>query len=331
MLLYSIIIPVYNRPQELSELLESIAGQEGEIPFEVTVVEDGSDLTSERVVNQYKEKLNIKYCFKNNSGPGDSRNYGMQRSSGQYFMLFDSDCILPPDYLLKIDAALKAEHTDAYGGPDAAHPSFNVKQKSFNYAMTSLLSTGGLRGAENDKRKFQLRSFNMGLSAEAFKRTGGFAKQRIGEDIDLYFRLVDKGLKTRFFSDAFVYHKRRTSLGEFFAQTRNFGAARPILNRMHPESARLTYWLPSLFLIGLITAVILTYFGFYFFLIPYALYVFAIVIDSTKKNRDFRVGLMSCLAVFCQFFGYGSGFLRTSFRIYVQRKGNREAFPQMFA
>ncbi len=330
-MLYSIIIPVYNRPQELSELLESIAGQEGEVPTEVIVVEDGSDITSEDVVNQFKETLNIKYCFKNNSGPGDSRNYGMQRSSGQYFLLFDSDCVLPPAYLLKVDAALEAEYADAFGGPDSAHPSFSVMQKSFNYAMTSFLSTGGLRGAETDKRKFQLRSFNMGLSARTFKQTGGFAKQRIGEDIDLYFRLVSKGFKTRFLQDAFVYHKRRTSLGQFFAQTTNFGAARPILNRMHPDSARLTYWLPSLFLIGLVTALILAYFGFYFFLIPYALYLFAILIDATRKNKDIRVGLMSCLAVFCQFFGYGSGFLRTTFRLYVQRKSNREAFPEMFS
>lgn len=330
-MLYSIVIPVYNRPSELSELLESIAGQKGEIPYEVIVVEDGSDITSENVVNQYLDRINIKYCFKNNSGPGDSRNYGMQRSSGQYFILLDSDCLLPDDYLLMIDAALSSEHIDAYGGPDAAHPSFSIKQKAFNYAMTSFLSTGGLRGGENDKRKFQLRSFNMGMSADAFKRTGGFAKQRIGEDIDLYFRLVSLDLKTRFLPEAFVYHKRRTSWRQFFAQTRNFGAARPILNRMHPGTAKFAYWLPSLFLLGFIAAVILLYFGFFLPLLPYIVYVLAVLIDATIKDRSLLVGLTSCLAVFYQFFGYGSGFLRTAFRIYAQRKTNREAFPKMFA
>jgi glycosyltransferase involved in cell wall biosynthesis len=330
-LLYSIVIPVYNRPLELSELLESIAGQQGEVPFEVIVVEDGSDTTSESVVKEYLNKIKIKYCFKNNSGPGDSRNYGMQRASGRYFILLDSDCLLPSDYLLKIDQSLASEYADAYGGPDAAHPSFSIKQKGFNYAMTSFLSTGGLRGSESAKRKFQLRSFNMGLSREAFEETGGFARQRIGEDIDLNFRLMGKGLKTRFLPEAFVYHKRRTSWKQFFAQTRNFGAARPVLNRMHPGTARFVYWLPSFFLMGFLMALTLTYFGFFFFLILYGLYAIAILADATGKNKSILVGLASILSVFCQFFGYGSGFFRSVFRIYIQGNSNRDAFPKMFA
>jgi glycosyltransferase involved in cell wall biosynthesis len=330
-LLFSIIIPVYNRPHELEELLESIARQKGNVPLEVIVVEDGSDITSENIVNQYQSSLNIKYCFKQNSGPGDSRNYGMRRSSGAYFLMLDSDCLLPEDYLSKVTAALESNFTDAFGGPDAAHPSFSMNQKAFNYAMTSLLSTGGLRSSENEKRKFQLRSFNMGMSHRAFELTGGFGKQRIGEDIDLNFRLLEKNLSTQFLPEAFVYHKRRGTWVQFFRQTRSFGAARPILNRMHPGTAKFTYALPSLFDLGLIASIVLAFFGFPFLLIPFAVYFLAVFVDSTRQNRNPIVGLLSCIAVFVQFLGYGSGYLRTEFRMRIQGKSNKEAFPEMFA
>lgn len=330
-MLFSIIIPVFNRPHELEELLESVTGQKGNIAVEVIVVEDGSELTSENVVNQFKDKLNIKYCFKKNTGPGDSRNYGMKRSSGDFFLLLDSDCLLPDDYLSKVSAVLKQNFTDAFGGPDAAHPSFSLNQKAFNYAMTSMLSTGGLRSSESDKRKFQLRSFNMGLSPSAFISTGGFGKQRIGEDIDLNFRLWKMNCSTQFVTEAFVYHKRRTTWTQFFRQTRNFGAARPILNRMHPGTARFTYVLPSLFLLGLIAAIALAFFNFTFLLIPFALYFVAILVDSTWQNRNLAVGFLSCLAVLMQFVGYGSGYLRSTYRIKIQGKSNKEVFPGMFA
>ena len=328
---FSIVIPVFNRPDELGELLGSIAGQRGRVSHEVIVVEDGSSLTSENVVNQYADSIDIKYCFKNNSGPGDSRNYGMNRSRGDYFILLDSDCLLPDDYLMRVSRSLEEAYADAYGGPDAAHASFTVNQKAFNYAMTSMLSTGGLRSAESEKRKFQLRSFNMGISREAFAATGGFARQRIGEDIDLYFRLIENGCSTRFLKDAFVYHKRRTTWSRFFSQTLNFGAARPILNRMHPGSWKFTYWLPSLFLMGFALSLLLSFFGFPYLFVPFGIYALAILVDSTRLNRSLWVGLASIMAVFVQFFGYGWGFIRTSFRIYVQRRSEKEAFPKMFA
>jgi glycosyltransferase involved in cell wall biosynthesis len=330
-LLFSIIIPVYNRPHELEELLESITRQEGNVSLEVIVVEDGSDVTSENIVNQYQGILNIKYCFKQNSGPGDSRNYGMRRSSGAYFLLLDSDCLLPEDYLSKVSAALQKKFTDAFGGPDAAHPSFSLNQKAFNYAMTSLLSTGGIRSSESEKRKFQLRSFNMGISSRAFELTGGFGKQRIGEDIDLNFRLLEKNLSTQFLPEAYVYHKRRSTWMQFFRQTRSFGAARPILNRMHPGTAKFTYALPSLFVLGLILSIILAFFDFPFLLIPFAVYFLALLVDSTRLNRNPIVGFLSCIAVFFQFLGYGTGYLRTEFRMRIQGMSSKEAFPEMFA
>lgn len=328
---FSIIIPVYNRPEELDELLESIVAQE---PFknpEVIVVEDGSEKTSSSIVKKYEQKLHIHYCFKKNSGPGDSRNYGMERASGDYFILLDSDCILPQDYLSIVEAALEKDYVDAFGGPDAAHESFSSWQKAINYSMTSFLTTGGLRNKETSSKKFQLRSFNMGLSKKAFGLTEGFSKQRIGEDIDLNFKLVKKNCSTRLIPEAFVWHKRRTSLATFFKQTNNFGAARPILNKMHHGSSKLSYWLPSLFVLGCFAACLLLYFGFNYGIMIIALYTLIVIIDSFSKTKNVAVAFKSVFAVYAQFFGYGLGFLRSVFRLYIQGRDVRTAFPGMFA
>lgn len=328
---FSIIIPVYNRPEELEELLNSIAMQE---PFknpEVIVVEDGSSKTSSSIVKIFEEKLNIKYCFKKNSGPGDSRNYGMERASGNYFILLDSDCILPKDYLLIVENALEKEYADAYGGPDAAHDSFSNWQKAINYSMTSLLTTGGLRNKETPSKKFQLRSFNMGLSKKAFGLTGGFSKQRIGEDIDLNFKLLKKDCSTRLIPEALVFHKRRTSWRAFFRQTNNFGAARPILNKMHSGSSKLSYWLPSLFVIGFAVACLLLYVGFLPGILVFGLYTLLVLIDAFSKTKSLAVAFNSIFAVYVQFFGYGLGYLRSFFRVHVKGMDIRTAFPGMFA
>jgi len=327
---FSIIIPVYNRPEELDELLQSIAAQDAASVPEVVVVEDGSDVDSKFIVDKYEGKLDIKYLFKKNSGPGDSRNYGMERASGNYYIFFDSDCVLPVSYLSVLTEALKNNYADAYGGPDAAHESFSSWQKAINYSMTSFLTTGGLRSGENSSEKFQLRSFNMGLSKKAFAMTGGFSNQRVGEDIDLNFKLVEQGCMTRLIPEAFVYHKRRTTFTEFFKQTRNFGAARPILNRMHKGSGKVTYWLPSLFLIGFICSVLLWFTGFHAGIVIFALYLLLVAADSFSKTKVIKVGLLSSLSTCVQFFGYGSGYLRSFYRLKLRGMDIREAFPAMF-
>ena len=328
---FSIIIPVYNRPEELEELLQSIVEQKPVANPEIIVVEDGSSISSSAIVRKFDESLQIKYCFKKNSGPGDSRNYGMDRATGDYFILLDSDCILPNYYLSIIKAVLEDDYVDAFGGPDSAHDSFSSWQKAINYSMTSFLTTGGLRNKETSSTKFQLRSFNMGLSKKAYHLTGGFSKQRIGEDIDLNFKLLANSCSTRLISEAFVFHKRRTSLPAFFRQTRNFGAARPILNEMHKGTAKLTYWLPALFTLGVAAALILFYFGYKGGLIAMGLYTLLILIDSLSKSKSIFVALNSILAVYVQFFGYGMGFMRTVFRLYVQGKDKKAAFPAMFS
>lgn len=312
-------------------MLLSIRRQNTEIEMEVVVVDDGSDKRSNLVVKKHIDAINIKYCFKKNTGPGDSRNFGMERASGDYFIILDSDCILPDHYLEHVSRTLHENYKDAYGGPDTAHPSFSDRQKAINYSMTSLLSTGGLRGSDQASQKFQLRSFNMGLSKKAFLLTGGFAKQRIGEDIDLNFRLKEHHCSTQYMPDAFVYHKRRSSWREFFYQTRNFGAARPLLNKMHPGTGKPGYWLPSFFVIGIFVAAVLFYFDFYAPLMIYGLYLIAVGLDSMVKNKSLMVGFLSIFAVMIQFFGYGSGFLRSIYRLYLLRKTVPQAFPGMFS
>ena len=327
---YSIIIPVYNRPQEVDELLEGLTKQAYKLDFEVIIIEDGSTETSEEVIDKFKNALDLKYYFKENSGPGDSRNFGMQKALGNYFIILDSDCILPENYLQEVDLALQKNYTDAYGGADAAHASFTNQQKAINYSMTSVLTTGGIRGSEKVRNKFQLRSFNMGISKKAFFKTKGFSKQHFGEDIDLTFKLWNKGFETQFISKAFVYHKRRSTWKQFFNQTFNFGAARPILNKMHPKTAKLTFWFPSLFIIGLLLLVLGILFNCKILVLFYSIYFILIFIDSLIKNRSFVVALLSIFATLVQFFGYGLGFLRSVFRLNILNKTKEVTFPKMF-
>ncbi|MCF6296631.1 MAG: glycosyltransferase [Flavobacteriaceae bacterium] len=324
---FSIIIPVYNRPSELDELLKSIVKQQRKFDFEVIIIEDGSTIKSDTIVKEFKTFLTIKYFYKENSGPGDSRNFGMQKAINDYFIILDSDCILPQNYLNEVGKVLKQNYSDAYGGADTAHSSFTNQQKAINYSMTSILTTGGIRGSEIIRNKFQLRSFNMGISKKAFLKTGGFSKQHLGEDIDLTFRLWNCGFETQFIPKAFVYHKRRSTWQQFLKQTFNFGAARPILNKTHPNSAKITFWFPSVFVIGLLLLIaspkiIAPIYGIYFLLI---------FIDSLLKNKNIEVAVLSIYATLIQFLGYGTGFLRSIFQIKVLKKSVKEAFPKMFS
>ncbi len=335
---FSIIIPVYNRPEELDELLQSISVQLNNHQFEVIIIEDGSNETSEKIIEKYKNQLQLKYFYKENSGPGDSRNFGMQKAKGDYFIILDSDCILPENYLNEVETALKEKYTDAYGGADAAHVNFTTTQKAINYSMTSFLTTGGIRGSEKARNKFQLRSFNMGISKKAFEVTHGFSKQRFGEDIDLTFKLWENKFETQFINNAFVYHKRRATWQQFFKQTFNFGAARPILNKMHSKTAKITFWFPSLFIIGLVLAIILSLMGKDIILFLYGIYFAVIFFDAINKNRCYgetcftsiKIGLFAIVATLVQFFGYGLGFLQSIFRLNILNKTKEKAFPEMF-
>lgn len=309
---FSIIIPVYNRPKEIDELLESLSKQDFSDNFEILIIEDGSTEKSESFVEKYKTQLNIKYFFKENSGAGASRNFGMQKASGNYFIILDSDVVVPNQYLSEVKKALAKNYTDAFGGPDAAHKSFTALQKAINYSMTSVLTTGGIRGKKQAVGKFQPRSFNLGLSKKAFEATQGFSKMKNGEDIDLTFKLWEYGFETQLITKAFVYHKRRSTIKQFFKQTYGFGIARPILNRKYPRTAKITYWFPSVFIVGLAFSILLAIFGYLTLFSCFYMYFLTQFLDAAFKN-GIIVGLLSILTTLTQFLGYGLGFLQSQF------------------
>jgi len=306
---FSIIIPVYNRPDEINELLDSLTKQSYTKGFEIVIIEDGSTKKSDLIIEKYKEQLEIKYLSKPNTGAGLSRNFGMRNARGNYYIILDSDVLVPPTYLKIVADELEKNYTDAFGGPDAAHISFSPLQKAINYSMTSLLTTGGLRGNKKAKSKFQPRSFNFGISKKAFKVTQGFKERKIGEDIDLSFRLWENSFETQLIIDAFVYHKRRTSLSQFFKQTYKFGKERPLLSKQFPGTAKLTYWFPSVFVLGSLVVILSTIFACYLPLVAFSFYLFAVLIHSSILNKSMKIGLLSVVTTFVQFFGYGIGFI----------------------
>jgi len=309
-LLFSLIIPVYNRPNEIDELLDSLVKQTYANNFEVIVVEDGSANSSEEVIKKYSKKLNLHYFFKENTGAGLSRNFGMQKASGNYFIIFDSDCIIPPNYLVEVEKTLTKNYTDAFGGSDAAHPSFSTIQKAINYSMTSFFTTGGIRGSKKAVGKFQPRSFNLGISKKAFEVTKGFSEMKIGEDIDLTFRLWQHNFETQFIENAFVYHKRRATFKQFFKQTFAFGKGRPFLNRKYPKTAKITYWFPSLFILTFIFSILLLLINIKIALHAFGVYFLILFIDSLLKNKNITVAFFSVVTTLIQFTGYGFGFLK---------------------
>ncbi len=327
---FSFIIPVFNRPNEIKELLESFINLEGNTDYEIVIAEDGSTETSEAVINTFKDQLQISYYFKSNSGPGDSRNYGMQKAKGNYFIILDSDVILPSNYLKEVIMFLSNSYYDCFGGPDAAHSSFTDLQKAINFAMTSFITTGGIRGGKQQVNDFQPRSFNMGMSKDAFLASGGFGKIHPGEDPDLSLRLHKLGFKTTLIETAFVYHKRRISWSKFYKQVHKFGMVRPILNQWHPKSKSLVYWFPTLFSFGFIVSVILLFLN-----IPQAIFIYLVYftiafVVALLSNKNITVAIQAMLAILIQFFGYGFGFIKSTFNLIVLRKNPEDAFPHLF-
>jgi len=327
---FSFVIPVYNRPEEIRELLESMVLQTYDNTFEVVIVEDGSFLSSKDVVSEFENRLSVSYYEKDNTGPGASRNYGMEMANGNYFIILDSDCILPPEYLAEVEKLLSNEFVHCFGGPDAAHKSFTAVQKAINYAMTSVLTTGGIRGNKSSVGRFQPRSFNMGLSKEVFETVGGFGKIHPGEDPDLTFRIWEAGYETKLIPQAFVYHKRRIDWGRFYTQVNKFGMVRPILNKWHPKTAKMTYWFPTFFCIAFLASVVLYFLNIYLPLWLFAFYFLLVFIDSLAKNKSIAVGLLSLVAVCVQFIGYGFGFLKSTYLVNFSKRKPQELFPNLF-
>ena len=281
-------------------------------------------------MKNYASQLNISYYFKENSGPGDSRNFGMQKAKGNYFIILDSDCILPKQYLKEVKKTLNSNYVDCFGGPDAAHASFSNLQKAINFSMTSFITTGGIRGNKNSVDKFQPRSFNMGLSKKAFEATQGFGRIHPGEDPDLSIRLWNLGFETAFFQTAYVYHKRRISWSKFYTQVNKFGMVRPILNKWHPETKKITYWFPSVFVLGVMLSVLLTFINVLlplYLILGYYILAFIIALFQTK---NIVVTFQSLIAITIQFFGYGIGFFKSTFFIGILNRNPEQQFPKLF-
>lgn len=327
---YSFIIPVYNRPQEIQELLESFRAVHFDRSFEIVIVEDGSTLPSEGVLTGFTSSLQISYYVKENSGPGDSRNFGMRKATGNYFIILDSDCLIPPNYLQVVDQFLTQNYYDCFGGADTAHHSFTPLQKAINYVMTSFWTTGGIRGSAKSVSKFEPRSFNMGISKEAFEATQGFAKIHPGEDPDLSQRIQKAGFQTTFIPDAAVYHKRRISWKKFHTQVRKFGLVRPILSLWHPSSAKITYWFPAFFIFFVMASIVLAALVELLFIVPLLGYLSIVFIDASISNRSPWIGILAVLALFIQFFGYGFGFIKSTFYIRFLKKDPQKQFPHLF-
>ena len=359
---YSIIVPVYNRPDEVDELLESLTEQTFK-DMEVVIVEDGSTNPCESVVHKYAGKLQLRYYTKENSGPGPTRNFAAERSQGEFLIFLDSDCVLPPDFLKEVEAELNRQECDAWGGPDRAHESFTPVQKAISYSMTSFITTGGIRGGKKQMdKKFYPRSFNLGIRRSLYRQLGGFSSMRFGEDIDLSLRIYKSGASCRLFPEAWVWHKRRTDFKKFFKQVHNSGIARINLMKRHPGSLKLVHMLPAVFTIGVFLCLLLflvglvftglgLYTGFFggtgcnmglivaylgaaimlLALLPLLLFSLLVFVDSSIRNHSIKIGFLSIWASFIQLIGYGTGFIRAWWlRCICGRNEELQAFKENF-
>lgn len=327
---FSIIIPVYNRPDELDELLAGLAVQEGVHDFEAVIVEDGSVRKSDEVVARYGQRIPIRYIVVPNGGPARARNIGASCAQGDYLLILDSDVVLPKGFLNAVEAGLRTDPCDAWGGPDAAGEGFDAIQRAISYTMTSFLTTGGIRGGKKSMEKFKPRSFNLGCKREVYEALGGFTESmRFGEDIDFSLRLFAKGYRVRLYPECFVYHKRRVSLKSFFKQVHNSGRARIDLGLRHPGSTKAVHWLPAVFTLGMAATVLLAFFFWWAWLIPLAFSII-ILLDALRSTASLRVALRAVPAAWIQLTGYGSGFLYAFIRMRLMSKGMRNAFEKTF-
>lgn len=310
---FSIIIPLYNRPQEIDELLQTLTAQTYR-QFEVLVIEDGSKITAKEIVEGYKDRLEISYYYKENEGQGFARNYGFSKAKGNYFIVFDSDCLIPADYLQNVNNYILEHQLDAYGGPDAAHPSFTPIQKAISYAMTSPFTTGGIRGSKkNLGGMFHPRSFNMGISRKVWEASNGFILTRLGEDIEFSIRIHSLGFKIGLIPDAIVYHKRRTSFSQFYKQLHFFGRARINVFKFFPSELKLVHFFPAAFTVFLAVTLIVNLIHHPLSIIAnfiFIIYILLIFFHSWSENKSLNVAFLSIFAALIQLTAYGLGFMQ---------------------
>lgn len=319
---FSIVIPLYNRPDEIRDLLKSLVKQTY-THFEVIIVEDGSTIDARAIVESFRDKLDISYYFKLNEGQGFARNYGFQRAKGDFFVVFDSDVIVPEGYLTQVQRSIAAHGWDAFGGPDAAHQSFTPLQKAISYSMTSPFTTGGIRGNKKHVGQFHPRSFNMGISAAVWRETQGYQLSRRSEDIEYSIRMINSGYKVGLIPEAFVYHKRRTSISQFYKQIYGFGKGRIDIAQLYPAELKLVHALPALFTVAVFVLITINIMNILLFdeinIVHYIglmgntflfLYTIFLFIHSLQDTKNLKVAALSVVTAYAQLLAYGSGFMR---------------------
>ncbi|MCM1518606.1 MAG: glycosyltransferase [Pseudoflavonifractor sp.] len=316
---YSVIVPVYNRIDEVDDLLRSLAAQKGG-DFEVIIVEDGSTQPCDGTVKGYEDKLDVRYYYKSNEGRSIARNYGLERATGDYMLFFDSDCVIPDDYFIKLDAALSARPLDCFGGPDAADESFSDTQKAINYSMTSFLTTGGIRGGKVQLEKFTPRSFNMGYSRLVYETVGGF-REMFSEDIDMSMRVRNAGFTIGLIREAYVYHKRRVDFAKFLRQVYVFGMSRITLKLLYPDSLKLVHTLPALAVIAGVACVVMALTVSWWWILPPVIYLIAIFLTALWATRSLKIALKAVPASIIQLGGYGCGFIKAFFTKIILGRG----------
>lgn len=315
---YSVIVPVYNRIEEVRDLLQSLSEQTLR-DFETILVEDGSTERCDEVAKAFP-KANVRYFYKGNEGRSIARNYGMERARGRYFVFFDSDCVIPPRYFETVDKALHQRPLDCFGGPDAAHDSFSDVQKAINYSMTSFLTTGGIRGGKVQLEKFTPRTFNMGFSRQVWERVGGF-REMFSEDIDMSTRIKNAGFETGLIREAAVWHKRRVDFKKFWRQVHVFGMSRITLKLLYPDSLKLVHTLPALFVVGCVVMALLAIVLSPLWLLPLAVYLLAVFIMAWITSKSLRIACLAVPASLIQLWGYGTGFIEAFVLKILLRRG----------
>ncbi len=330
MIKYSIVIAVYNRPEEVVELLESLTMQSLKAEMEVIIVEDGSQVTCAKEIDIFRRQIDIKYIVQENQGPGRARNNGAAIAQGEYLLFFDSDCVLPSNYLAIADERLKRESFACFGGPDRAHKFFTRIQKAISYSMTSFFTTGGIRGGRKKVDRFYPRSFNLGVKKSVFDEVGGFSDMRYGEDIDFSMKVYERGYVVGLMEDNFVYHKRRNTFRSFFKQVFSSGTARIDIASRHSKAIKPVHVAPALFVLGVPCVAVLCALCSWRFALIYILYLLLIAADAYRETRSVRVGLLSVVAAVIQIGGYGLGFLTAMVLHVTKRKRDYVAFRRTF-
>lgn len=316
--LFSVIIPTFNRRDEVHDLLISLQKQTFDHQrFEVIIVDDGSTDGTNHLVESMRSSVDFRLRFfqQDHAGPGLARNLGMTQAAGEYFLFIDSDCLADERWLEGLANAIEQEQPLAFGGPDGVLPEFSPLQKAIDYAMTSFLTTGGMRGHTRKRlAKFYPRSYNMGIHRSIFAKLGGMNNLRHGQDLEFSRRIVASGAKVIYIPAAIVYHKRRTSLQKFFRQIFNWGVARINLTKIDQAILEPLHFMPA---VGADTFIVLTILAPFCRICRYLwllssgaglLILGVIVIDAYRRYRQVKPALLAPLVALTQVFAYGFGF-----------------------